>query len=622
MKLAIIGTRSFTDYAYMKARLAGLQIDHIVSGGAKGADALAERYAVENHIPITIHRPDYEQHGQAAPHIRNRQVVDECHAVAAFWHGHPGGTRNSVEYTEEKGKTVYLNLVPTLDHFTRKMILGEPLSKEKTKKLYFTLDSDSHSGVALKQLKRRIIESNNVHLFKAFVDEHFAPYPYAAAMRGRENVLIPVPSTTGRNRFSFELSRALQNEFGGTIVPRNFVLPAHATEAKNLGGIGRITNIRQYAIDPKADLSFYKGKNIVIVDDVVTTGASIDGLRQTLVQKGLRTRAIATLCQSDLRLATERDFERISEKAAPFHPDKSLSQEKKIADYRSKLEQCFDGSLKNRLIWLERDITGNTPQKNRNKEALYGVLTGEIERITEHGRRILPVLLQQRPEAELDPRAMARASNVPRASNGPTDPRAGGAGKNNDPGATTKKPRNVSEDAGQNHGQPSPTGTRVLLISEKTSMLTDEIRQRHSFSLPNSLLEKADNLITKHNVNPEQLLSSISRSIDISRQSGATWRTHDNPAGIFAIYTQKSGHAQPGDIVIRQHQTAEKTQYTAYITQEGPFEKYLGTENSWPSMKSRVETYAKGLVTKKNLDDTLSLVTGRNQKLLNEGLSL
>jgi len=44
-KIAVIGSRSFDDYDRLKAGLLPLLPAHIVSGGAKGADGLAERLA-------------------------------------------------------------------------------------------------------------------------------------------------------------------------------------------------------------------------------------------------------------------------------------------------------------------------------------------------------------------------------------------------------------------------------------------------------------------------------------------------------------------------------------------------------------------------------------------------
>ena len=75
MKIAIIGSRSFDNYEYLKEKLSGVPITHIVSGGAAGADSLAERYSKEHNIPITVFKPDYAKNGRAATHVRNREII-------------------------------------------------------------------------------------------------------------------------------------------------------------------------------------------------------------------------------------------------------------------------------------------------------------------------------------------------------------------------------------------------------------------------------------------------------------------------------------------------------------------------------------------------------------------
>jgi hypothetical protein len=47
MKTAVIGSRRFNDYALLQQTLDTYTISQIISGGAKGADTLAEQYAKE-----------------------------------------------------------------------------------------------------------------------------------------------------------------------------------------------------------------------------------------------------------------------------------------------------------------------------------------------------------------------------------------------------------------------------------------------------------------------------------------------------------------------------------------------------------------------------------------------
>ena len=53
MKLAIIGSRDFNDYEFLCDELKPYlhKITLVISGGAKGADSLGEKWAKDNNIP-------------------------------------------------------------------------------------------------------------------------------------------------------------------------------------------------------------------------------------------------------------------------------------------------------------------------------------------------------------------------------------------------------------------------------------------------------------------------------------------------------------------------------------------------------------------------------------------
>jgi hypothetical protein len=111
MKLAVIGSRSFKDYDLLKACLKGLAISEIVSGGAAGADRLAERYAAEHKIPIRVFTANWEKFGRAAGPIRNKEIVDYADKVIAFWDGRSPGTRRSIRLAERAGKLLAVNAI-------------------------------------------------------------------------------------------------------------------------------------------------------------------------------------------------------------------------------------------------------------------------------------------------------------------------------------------------------------------------------------------------------------------------------------------------------------------------------------------------------------------------------
>lgn len=108
--LAIVGDRNYTDYHAFQTIIDKVNspIHAIVSGGAKGADTMAERYAMNNNIDMIIHVAEWDTHGKAAGPIRNRLIVNDADAMIAFLAPGSRGTANSIKLAQEKGIPVHI----------------------------------------------------------------------------------------------------------------------------------------------------------------------------------------------------------------------------------------------------------------------------------------------------------------------------------------------------------------------------------------------------------------------------------------------------------------------------------------------------------------------------------
>jgi hypothetical protein len=104
MKVAVIGSRNFNNYELVKETLTNLDITLLISGGAKGADSLGERYATENNISTLIFKPDWKRYGRGAGMIRNTDIVNNSDIVVAFWDGTSKGTLDSIRKVEKLNK--------------------------------------------------------------------------------------------------------------------------------------------------------------------------------------------------------------------------------------------------------------------------------------------------------------------------------------------------------------------------------------------------------------------------------------------------------------------------------------------------------------------------------------
>ncbi len=94
MKVAIIGSRSLTEDNI--GEYIPVQTTEIISGGAKGIDACAEKYATENGIKLTLFLPQYQKYGRFAPLKRNIEIIENADLVIAFWDGKSRGTKETL----------------------------------------------------------------------------------------------------------------------------------------------------------------------------------------------------------------------------------------------------------------------------------------------------------------------------------------------------------------------------------------------------------------------------------------------------------------------------------------------------------------------------------------------
>lgn len=119
MKLAIVGSRTFNDEFLMAEYLAIFataytndELDppkiEVISGGAKGADSLGERFAKIFRMPVTIFKPDWDKYGKLAGFIRNQQIVDASDIVLAFWDGKSKGTQDTINKAKKAKKPTFI----------------------------------------------------------------------------------------------------------------------------------------------------------------------------------------------------------------------------------------------------------------------------------------------------------------------------------------------------------------------------------------------------------------------------------------------------------------------------------------------------------------------------------
>jgi hypothetical protein len=108
MNLIIAGGRDFNNYDLLRLETMKFITEckpkfsiTIISGKAKGADTLGERFAKEFNFKLMEFPADWDKWGKQAGPKRNRQMAEKATHLIAFWDGTSRGTKNMIETAHE-----------------------------------------------------------------------------------------------------------------------------------------------------------------------------------------------------------------------------------------------------------------------------------------------------------------------------------------------------------------------------------------------------------------------------------------------------------------------------------------------------------------------------------------
>ena len=105
-KVIIAGGRDFKDYDLLKTKLNKILSNIntqivIVSGKARGADSLGERYANEMEYKIAEFPANWDKYGKRAGYIRNEEMAKYADACVCFWDGKSKGTKHMIDLADK-----------------------------------------------------------------------------------------------------------------------------------------------------------------------------------------------------------------------------------------------------------------------------------------------------------------------------------------------------------------------------------------------------------------------------------------------------------------------------------------------------------------------------------------
>lgn len=114
MKIIVAGSRDFNDYEQLAKTLDTILPQHsdieIVSGNARGADSLGEKYAATNGIRLKKFPAEWSKYGKQAGYIRNQDMAKYSDMLVAFWDNKSKGTKHMINLAKKCGlETIVCN---------------------------------------------------------------------------------------------------------------------------------------------------------------------------------------------------------------------------------------------------------------------------------------------------------------------------------------------------------------------------------------------------------------------------------------------------------------------------------------------------------------------------------
>ena len=109
MKIIIAGGRDFNYISVLNKVLNELinpKEDVIVSGDARGADALGALWAAAQGVPVHHFPAQWDLYGNGAGYVRNAEMGEYADAAICFWDGKSRGTHHMIVTMARMNKPV------------------------------------------------------------------------------------------------------------------------------------------------------------------------------------------------------------------------------------------------------------------------------------------------------------------------------------------------------------------------------------------------------------------------------------------------------------------------------------------------------------------------------------
>ena len=109
-KLIVAGSRKFNDDFLLKCKIewflryleTTIEGTIIISGTARGADQLGEKYAEENNMEVIRMPADWNKLGKRAGYVRNQEMAKKADACIVFWDEESRGSKHMIDIAQKE----------------------------------------------------------------------------------------------------------------------------------------------------------------------------------------------------------------------------------------------------------------------------------------------------------------------------------------------------------------------------------------------------------------------------------------------------------------------------------------------------------------------------------------
>ena len=110
MKLIVAGSRKFIDHSLLECKIEWFlnvletkpEDTIIISGTARGADQLGEKYAKENNMEVIRMPADWNSLGKRAGFVRNQEMAKKADACIVFWDEESRGSMHMIDISRKQ----------------------------------------------------------------------------------------------------------------------------------------------------------------------------------------------------------------------------------------------------------------------------------------------------------------------------------------------------------------------------------------------------------------------------------------------------------------------------------------------------------------------------------------